>query len=104
MLLQSGRNFIAKHETVLKNDGGMPAGFVLKFETVAVEFGELYSAFMKARQDAKEETDAKIVANNLIFEEARNMMRDGRRIFRKHAVLRNRFAWKRVLKLVRDGE
>ncbi len=104
MLLQSGKNFLEKHELALKNDGGMPASFIGKFEIVAVEFEELYGLFMRARQDAREQTDAKIMANNLIFEEGKSMMRDGRRIFRKRAAVRNRFVWKRVLGLVRTKE
>ncbi len=103
MLLQSGRNFIVKHELVLKNEGGMPAGFPAKFEAVANEFESLCSRFMKARQDAEEQTDAKLIANNLIFEEGKAMMRDGKRIFRKQAALRNRFVWSRVLGLIRSG-
>jgi hypothetical protein len=104
LLLQSGRNFILKHEVVLKNEGGMPAGFVAKFETVANDFEDLYKRFMKARQDAKEQTDAKVMANNLIFEDGKAMMRDAQRIFRKQAAVRNRFVWRRVLGLVRSGE
>jgi len=104
LLLQSGRNFILKHGAVLKNDGGMPAGFPAKFEAVANEFEDLCSRFMKARQDAEEQTDEKVSANNLIFEDGKVMMRDAKRIFRKKAAVRNRFVWKRVLGLIRSGE
>ena len=104
MLLQSGKNFLEKHEVALKDEGGMPASFIGKFETVAVEFEELHGLFVKVRLDAREQTDAKIVANNLIFEEGMSMMRDGRRIFRKRAAVRNRFVWKRVLGMVRNPE
>ncbi|MCG3166437.1 MAG: hypothetical protein POELPBGB_02216 [Bacteroidia bacterium] len=100
LLMQSGKNFIDEHGAVLGTNGGMPATFGADFETARTEFGSTYGLFKDAQQDAQEETDAKIVANNLIYADGREMMEDGKHIFRKNASLRERFIWEKVLELV----
>lgn len=99
-LLVSGKNFVTAHSAVLIADGGMPAGFAASFDTVKTEFEGLYSQFKDAQQDSQEQTDAKISANNAIYKEGREMMEDGKRIFRKNASVRDRFIWERIVELV----
>jgi len=99
-LLVSAKNFIAAHNAVLLADGGMPAGFAASVDTVKTEFEGLYSQFKDAQQDSQEQTDAKINANNAIYKEGREMMEDGKRIFRKNASVRDRFIWERTVELV----
>jgi hypothetical protein len=100
LLLQSGKNFIDTHGALLTASGGMPVAFGADFETARTGFGSTYGLFKDAQQDAQEETDAKIVANNLIYADGRGMMEDGKHIFRKIASLRDRFIWEKVLELV----
>jgi hypothetical protein len=99
-LLVSAKSFITAHNAVLVSDGGMPAGFATGIDTVKTEFEGLYSDFKDAQQDSQEQTDAKILANNAIYKDGREMMEDGKRIFRKNASVRDRFIWERVLELV----
>jgi hypothetical protein len=101
-LLQSGKKFISQHGSALSTDGGMPAGFELAFNTLETEFKQLYEAFTTARQNAQEQTDVKIVANNAIWKDGQSMMKDARNIFRKQASLRERFTWKKVKELMGD--
>jgi hypothetical protein len=96
-LLVSGRNFISKHSAVLTSDGGMPAGFASQFETVEQELNALFEDFMEARQNAKEQTDAKILANNAIWKDGLSMMADAKNIFRKQAATRHRFTWTKIM-------
>lgn len=100
LLMQSGKNFIDTHNAALATSGGMPATFSADFENARTEFASTYDLFKDAQQDAQEETDAKITANNLIYADGRAMMEDGKHIFRKNASLRERFIWEKVLELV----
>lgn len=99
-LLQAGKNFITEHSAVLISDGGMPATFPDAYDDVRDDFEELYEDFKDARQDAQEQTDAKILANNAIYADGRDMMDDGKHIFRKNASVRERFIWERILAML----
>lgn len=99
-LLKEGKNFIDTHEAKLLADGGMPATFKLAFNTAKTDFETKYSAFMAAREDAQEQTDAKILANNAIYADGVEMMKVGKRIFKKNASVRERFTWTSVLAMV----
>ncbi len=100
LLLEAGKTFITTHSGVLVSDGGMPAGFAAAYDAKKVIFDGLYGEYKDARQDAQEQTDAKINANNAIYKDGREMMEDGKHIFRKNASLRDRFVWERILELV----
>lgn len=99
LLLEAGKTFITTHSAVLIADGGMPAGFAAAYDGVRVYDG-LYTDFKDARQDAQEQTDAKLDANNDIYEAGREMMEDGKHIFRKNASVRERFTWDRILAMI----
>ena len=99
-LLKEGKNFIAAHSAVLLADGGMPATFPAAFDLAKTQFETVYAQFMTAREDAQEQTDAKILANNNIYKDGRAMMKDGKHIFRKQASVRERFIWKRIRAMV----
>jgi hypothetical protein len=96
-LLVSGKSFIDAYSAVLIADGGMPVNFAAGYNTLQDQFVELYEAFKMAQQTGQQQTDAKVLANNLIYEEGRTMMKDAKRIFRGHASLRHRFVWARVM-------
>ncbi len=100
LLLEAGKTFITTHSGVLVSDGGMPAGFAAAYDAKKVIFDGLYGEYKDARQDAQEQTDVKINANNAIYKDGREMMEDGKHIFRKNASLRDRFVWERILELV----
>jgi hypothetical protein len=99
-LLVSGNNFLTAHGDDLTNKGGMPVGFADSFIEVKKDFDKTYGKFKDAQQDSLEQTDEKIKANNAIYKDGREMMEDGKRIFRKNAAVRDRFVWERILELV----
>ncbi len=106
LLLEAGKTFITTHSAVLEAEGGMPTtpSFADAYNDVKEEFDELYGNFKDARQDAQEQTDAKIEANNAIYREGREMMEDGKHIFRKNASVRERFVWERILAMLSPEE
>ena len=99
-LLVAGENFITAHAAELTADGGMPGTFATAFTSAKNEFGAFYTNYMDARQDAQEQTDAKILANNAIFSDGRRMMADGQHIFRNNASVRERFVWDRIQEMI----
>ena len=99
-LMKEGKNFITAHSAVLGTDGGMPATFAAAYDTEKTAFEAKYAEFMAAREDAQEQTDAKILANNAIYADGVSMMKDGKHIFRKNASVKERFTWERVLEMV----
>lgn len=104
-LMKSGKKFIENHLDALKNDGGMPGAFPDRFLAAKGEFEQAYENFMDVRQNAEEETDTKVLANNEIYLAGRKMMDDGKLIFRKNAAVRMRFVWRRIMTLVApDGK
>lgn len=98
-LLQAGKNFITNHSAVLLADGGMPATFSDTYDDAKDAFDQIYSDYKAARQ-SQEQTDAKILANNAIYADGREMMEDGKHIFRKNAAVREKFVWERILSLL----
>jgi hypothetical protein len=99
-LMKEGKNFITAHDTVLESDGGMPTTFAAAYDLAKTGFEGKYAEFMTAREDAQEQTDAKILANNAVYADGVSMMKDGKRIFRKNASVKERFTWERVLEMV----
>ena len=65
-LLTDASAFVAGYAAELTT-GGMPALFAPDFATLKTEFEVLYSDFTNAEQQAPEQTDAKIAANNLVY-------------------------------------
>lgn len=100
LLMEAGKTFIVNHNAALLADGGMPAGFAADYDLKKQEFDDVYNDFMDKRQDAQEQTDAKIQANNAIYADGRAMMEDGKHIFRGNASVRDRFIWERVLEMI----
>jgi hypothetical protein len=103
LLMEAGKNFIGTHSAVLIASGGMPVGFELAYNNKKSAFDTLYEQYKTAREDAQEQTDAKLNANNAIFKEGREMMDDGKHIFRKSASIRERFIWERILSMISPG-
>lgn len=100
LLMEAGKTFITNHNAALLADGGMPAGFAADYDLKKLEFDTVYNNFMDKRQDAQEQTDAKIEANNAIYADGRAIMEDGKHIFRGNASVRDRFIWERVLEML----
>lgn len=103
-LMQAGLNYLMLNGALLTTDGGMVAGFDTAFEAAASAFELKYDAFLQCMEQAKVDTDNKIVANNAIYKETMRICEDGKRIFRKEAAIREEFTFEAVLALVRSNK
>jgi len=90
-LMTSGKLFIGSNLVVLTDDGGMPGGFETGFVTLQEDFEKKHQEFLQAEEQAKALTDAKIEANNALYRALTKMFRDGLRIFRRQAAIREQF-------------
>lgn len=101
-LLTDASTFIAGH-TMELSTGGMPVLFGSEFGTLQTEFGTLYTDFTNAEQEAPEQTDAKLTANNLVYKNLLSMFEDGQKILRNSAAAKQRFIFSHVLELIGGG-
>lgn len=101
-LLGDATTFISGHTAAL-TVGGMPATFASDFGLLKTSFETLYAAFKDAEQDAPEQTDAKLAANNELYKNLMKMFKDGKKIFRNSAAVRERFIFTHLLKLISGG-
>jgi hypothetical protein len=101
--MTSGELFIAENATVLTDDGGMPATFAPAFNALRVDFETHHQAFLQAEEVAKGLTDMKVEANNALYKKLMRMFKDGQRVFRKQAAIREQFVMERVLELINGG-
>ena len=95
-IMSSARNFIAENTAVLAT-GGMPSNFPLDFSNLKSEFNDLHGIFQTAKQNAEEQRDEKINANNECFKALSDMFEDGQKIFRYEAAKRERFTFTKIL-------
>ncbi len=96
-LLTSGSNFIANNMVVLQANNNMPASFAVEFNTIRTEFLALHQEFFGSRGTTVIGTQAKILANNAIYENLITMLLDGQYIFRKDAATKKLFVFAEML-------
>lgn len=99
LMLTSATTFITENATEL-TAGGMPAQFTTDFSTAKTNFLNLYGTFTGSEQDEVEGTDAKIIANNGIYDTLMVMFEDGQVIFEENPAKRERFIFTRVKDLI----
>lgn len=80
-----------------------PPTFIITFDAEKANFSNLYSTFTDAGQDEIEGTDAKINANNAIYDTLMAMFEDGQAIYEENASKRARFIFARVLALITNN-
>lgn len=95
-LMQMAGNFIADNLARLTG-GGMPASFESDFGALTSDFEAKYTEFKMVEQQMEEAREAKIEANNAVYTTLIGMMKDGQKIFRNEAAVRERFVFRRVL-------
>ena len=99
-LMVSGKNFIAKYAVELAAGGNMPAGFAGDFDTAITDFQTGYDAFLDGEEIAMEGTGDKESANNAVYDDVIEMMKDGQRIFRAQEDIEREFVYEQVLSLI----
>ncbi len=98
-LIDSGREFILANEPALLA-GGMPAAFPAEYETQQNVWRTFFNQLSDTQQDQKESTDAKIEANNTLYDRLIRIGRDASVIYRTNPTTRERFSFTAVLSLV----
>jgi hypothetical protein len=98
-LLGDATTFISEHAVALTS-GGMPGTFAGEFGLLKTSFETLYEEFTDAEQDGAEQTDAKLAANNELYKNLMKMFKDGKKIFRHSAAVKQRFIFTHLLKLI----
>lgn len=99
LLLTAGQHFIDNNTAAL-TAGGMPAAFAADYATAKSAFGDLYIQFTDFEQDEEEGTDAKIVANNAIYQKLISMFEDAQIIYEHNASKRERFIFAQVKAMI----
>lgn len=102
-LMNDGSNFIAANIQTLLANNNMPNVFQAEFDSLKTQFDVIYLLFKDKQQDAEEKAQAKIVANNAVYDDLTVMLKDGQFIFNANPALRERFVFAQVLHLVRGS-
>jgi hypothetical protein len=101
LLNDMASSFIEQFGDDLKMDGNMPDTFAQAFNDHKERYKAHYLRLMDAAQDNPQDTRAKIMANNDLYDELMRMFEDGQFLFRSDSTLKNRFIFARVLNRVR---
>lgn len=96
-------HFMSTYATELQADDNMPATYSTEFSTLGTEFNTLFDQFEDANQDTEEDTDARLIKYNELYEILIAMFADGVHVFRHNAAARSRFIFAKVLELVRGA-
>ncbi len=99
LMLTAGMNFIAANTTAFQAIG-VPAVFAVTYGNARTAFNDAYDQFLQLEQSEKEATDAKVVANNVIYRMTMDMCEDGQLLFEDNAAKFDRFVYQRVKGLV----
>lgn len=101
MLIQAN-TYVTDNAAVLTADGGMPVGFAAALNGAKTDFSAQLRQFVEEEEIARRGTDAKIEANNALYDKIITLCSDGRRIFWDSAAIREEFTYETVLGLVRS--
>ncbi|MEO5572818.1 MAG: carboxypeptidase-like regulatory domain-containing protein [Bacteroidia bacterium] len=99
-LMNMGSQYILTHKTELLANNNMPATFEALFNEQALLFTTTYTAFGLAEEAAVVGTDAKIDANNGIYNQVITICLDGQAIFEGNDTLKGQFSFEKVSQLV----
>jgi hypothetical protein len=101
-LLTDATSFVTDHTTELTT-GGMTATFTAELAAIKTDFETLHTDFTNEEQEAPEQTDAKLTANNLVYKSVVSMSEDGQKVLRNNPAAKQRFVFSHVLQLIGGG-
>ena len=99
-MMVAGRGFIVANAAALAAGNNMPAGFLASFTLAKAGFETTYTDFLVAEENAVLQTNAKITANNGIYDKLAAMQGDGKKIFRDSPDMANLFTFDYLLGLI----
>lgn len=92
-----GSQYVSANQAVLVADGYMPVAFVASYAAHAAAFRAKHQEFMQQEEDNEEGTQAKVTANNLIYDNLMKMLLDGQFIFANNDAIRKQFIYSELL-------
>lgn len=90
-------NYIAANTATLSSAGYMPPTFATKYTTDRDAFAAKHLQFMNQEEQDEEGTQAKIIANNDIYNSLINMCLDGQEIFKNDTAKYKQFVFAEIL-------
>ena len=100
-LLSSMAPFVSNNLADLTANDNMPLDFSTRIQILKTEFDNLYKNWSDADKAASSDTDAKIIANNMIFNNMKTMLSDAQKVFRKDELMSERFSLSDLMAQVR---
>ena len=99
-IMNNAKVFIGLHEAELLAGDNMPAGFKADFDTLAATVNPEVVAMQNMRENNKQGTSEKILANNNLYTKVMAVCEDGAYIFRNDAAKASQFVWSSVSEII----
>lgn len=100
-LLEMASNYIDGNTAILEA-AGMPLSFQDNFSTAQINYTTKYNHYKRVEQDTEVIRDAKIQANNDVFNNVNEMFKVGQKIFRDDPNTRKLFTFSKILEHARQ--
>lgn len=102
-LMVSGIQFVTDNFTELSDGNNMPASFATDIANAHTAFLEMWQSFQDEEELNTIQAQAKVAANNALYDNIIQVCKDGQRIYRDDEARRAQFVWDSVLYLVRGA-
>lgn len=89
-LLNLGALYLAQNEAELLS-AGMPTSFKPNFDRIRTDFSQTHLGFLQAQENSYKATEQKIVANNRIYVNLRELIDDAKFIFARQPAISKEF-------------
>jgi hypothetical protein len=99
-IMNNAKVFIGLHEAELLAGDNMPAGFKADFDALAATINPEVVAMQNMRENNKQGTSEKILANNNLYTKVMAVCEDGVYIFRNDAAKASQFVWSSVSEII----
>ena len=99
-IMNNAKVFIGLHEAELLAGDNMPAGFKADFDALAATVNPEVVAMQNMRENNKQGTSEKILANNNLYAKVMAVCEDGAYIFRNDAAKASQFVWSSVSEII----
>ncbi len=99
-IMNNAKVFIGLHEAELLAGDNMPAGFKADFDALAATVNPEVVAMQNMRENNKQGTSEKILANNNLYMKVMAVCEDGAYIFRNDSAKASQFVWSSVSEII----
>jgi hypothetical protein len=99
-LNQAALNFLNNNQATLQANNNMPPTFIADYITPKETFQTQHQSFLDAEETARQGTQDKITANNLVHKNLMDMLLDGQEIFKTNDAVKRQFIFTELLFLV----